>query len=231
MNNLEQINCESHNLNKQNILSIEDAYEIYETTLNDNLKFYLNESKIYHMHKYIDFEQLDRLYLINKENIKYILDSFIEKLKDKNFTKKYDLEYDDIDKNEIINAIKNLNLENINYKKVFSLIYNISEISDQFVIDVLNEKSKVISYYLLKNNSFFHCLYSYYDIKRLIEKEENNEILVIVPTDLLSTISDIDILDEAIIYYILYIQGNYQSELFYETNNYNLEDYKIRIET
>jgi len=88
---------------RQNIMTIEDAYEIYKSTLSDNLKFFLNENEIYHIHKYIDFEQINRLYLINKENINDLLDGFIKKLTDKNFIKEYELDNYEIDENKIIN--------------------------------------------------------------------------------------------------------------------------------
>jgi len=214
---------------KQNILKIEDAYELYISELFNNFDYYLNNNKVFHISKYINFNQTNCLYLINKENLNAILNEFIERLKEKNFRKKYYLENNDIATDEIINTIKNIELKNIDYDQIFSLICNIYEQCYQVVCDVLNKRAQVISNDLLKNNDIFNCLYSYENIKTLIEKEEKKEVLVIVPNDILGKLSDIDILDENVLYSILYKQNEYQFEFFYEPKN-DLKDYKIIIE-
>ena len=101
---------------------------------------------------------------------------------------------------------------------MFNLIESIDEKCYQVVNDVLDKKAKKILNDMLKNSDSFHCLYFYKDLKRLIKKEKKKEILVIVPDDILTKLSDVDIdYEDNIVYYILSQSqdSKYQFENFY----------------
>lgn len=205
---------------------VEDIYKLYLDNSN-NFKFYLvkkyddgtySKYKILGISKYFDFEQINRLYLINRKNIKNVLDGFIKKFEDKNFIEEYNLDIDEDEINEIIKGIKSIDVDNIDYDKVFNLIESIDEKCYQVVNDVLDEKAEKILNDMLKNSDSFHCLYFYEDLKRLIKKEKKKEILVIVPDDILTKLSDVDIdYEDNIVYYILSQSqdSKYQFENFY----------------
>ena len=217
-------------------ITIKEAYEMFNSNNAKGFSFYLideedenNCGKIYSIDKYTNFGAINRLYLINKENIKKILETFVEKLEDENLVKEYDINIDIDTLNEVIDEIKNIELDNIDYNKVYNLISKIDEqISYEIVNDVLDNKSKVIEEDLRKNESSFDCLFEYNYIKKLIEKEKNGEVLVIADDDYLTRISEFDEIDENIVYRILYYKDNFNFKLFCEEN---CDSYKILVQT
>jgi len=215
-------------------LTIKEAYEMFNSNNSKDFNFYLineedenNCGKVYSIDKYTNFGAINRLYIINKENIKKILEAFVEKLEDENLVEEYDVEADVV--NEVVDEIKNIELDNIDYNKVYNLISKIDEqISYEIVNDVLDNKSKVIEKALRKNESSFDCLFEYNYIKKLIEKEKNGgKALVIANDDYLTRISEFDNIDESIVYYILYRKDDDNFRLFCEEN---CDSYKILVQ-
>ena len=215
-------------------LTIKEAYEMFNSNNAKGFSFYLidkedenNCDKVYSIDKYADFGAVGRLYMIDEENVKNILESFTKKLEDENLVEAYDVEADVV--NEVVDEIKNIKLDNIDYNKVYNLISKINEqISYEIVNDVLDNKSKVIEKDLRKNESSFDCLFEYNYIKKLIEKEKNGEVLVIADDDYLTRISEFDNIDESIVYYILYRKDDDNFRLFCEEN---CDSYKILVQT